>query len=122
MRPIKIVLMTLFLFFRIFNAGAVIVAGGDGAQNTNAPAGGQGWDYVGRIDHSSKYSGVTYVSNNWFITAYHIKSLDDPTGVLLGDNRYAIDPNSWTRLTNSVGDEADLIMFRVVGGLLTCPV
>jgi len=31
------------------NGWAVILAGGDGTQNTTAPSGGQGWDYVGRI-------------------------------------------------------------------------
>lgn len=103
------------------SAKAVILAGGDGAQNTNAPSGGQGWDYVGRIDHPTAYSSVTYISNNWFVTAYHIKALDNPTGVLLGGVDYDIDPNSWTRLTNSVGGNADLIMFRVVGGTVGLP-
>ncbi len=97
-------------------AEAVMVAGGDGTQNTTSPAGGQGWDYVGRIDKANVYSSVVYISNNWFITAHHIKVLDNPTGVLLGGLSYSIDPNSWMRLTNSVGGNADLSMFRVVGG------
>lgn len=85
--------------------------------NTNAPAGGQGWDYVGRIDKNGVYSSVTYISNNWFITAYHIKALDNPDGVLLGGSSYIIDPVSWRRLTNSVGNDADLVMFRVVSNV-----
>ncbi len=95
---------------------AVIVAGGDGTQNTTAPSGGQGWDYVGRIvaDNGAP-SSVTYVSNNWFITAYHIKHFDNPTGVILGGSSYSIDSNSWTRLKNSANGDADLVMFRVVG-------
>lgn len=100
---------------------AVIVSGGDGSQNTTAPAGGQGWDYVGRIDDATKYSSVTYISNNWFITANHIKVNDNPTGVILGGSNYSIDPNSWIRLQNSVGGDADLIMFRVVGGTVGLP-
>ena len=91
---------------------AMIVAGGDGTQNTTAPAGGQGWDYVGRISGSAP-SSVTYLGNNWFITANHIKVLDNPTGVLLGAGSYTINAGSWTRITNSVGTDTDLMMFRV---------
>ncbi|HEY5653137.1 MAG TPA: hypothetical protein VIR63_02065 [Pontiella sp.] len=92
---------------------AVILAGGDGTQNTTAPVGGQGWDYVGRIDKPGVYSSVTYVSNNWFVTANHIKQLDNPSGVILGGSSYTIDSGSWTRLQNSASGDADLIMFRV---------
>lgn len=107
--------------FLAVGAEAVILAGGDGTQNTTAPGGGQGWDYVGRIDKGSVYSGVTYISNNWFITAYHIQSIDNPTGVIFNGSSYPIDPNSWSRLTNSVGGNADLSMFRVVGGTVGLP-
>ena len=88
------------------------MAGGDGTQNTTAPMGDQGWDYVGRITGSAP-SSVTYIDNNWFITAYHVQVLDGPTGVSLGGSTYSIDASSWTRLENSVGGEADLAMFRV---------
>ncbi len=100
------------------NVWAVIIAGGDGTQNTTAPSGGQGWDYVGRITSANGApSSVTYLDNNWFITANHIKVLDNPTGVLLGGSSYSIDAGSWTRLTNSVGSDADLMMFRVTGNV-----
>lgn len=112
--------LVLFALWAV-GAEAVIVAGGDGTQNTTAPGGGQGWDYVGRIDKGSVFSGVTYISNNWFITAHHIKVQDNPTDVLLGGAPYSIDPNSWTRLTNSNGGNADLSMFRVVGGTVGLP-
>ncbi len=91
---------------------AVIVAGGDGTQNTTAPTGGQGWDYVGRITGSAP-SSVTYLGNNWFITANHIKVLDNPTGVLLGASEYTIQNTSWTRLANDGGSDTDLMLFRV---------
>ncbi len=117
----KLVLTVLFALLAA-RAGAVILAGGDGMQNTNAPTGGQGWDYVGRITSvNGAPSSVTYLTNNWFITAYHIKYYDNPTGVLLGGSAYPIDPVSWTRLTNSVGGNADLIMFRVAGGTVALP-
>lgn len=112
---------TVASVFLVGGVEAVIVAGGDGTQNTTSPAGGQGWDYVGRINHATKYSGVTYISNNWFITANHIKVLDNPTGVILGGSTYSIDPNSWTRLKNSANGDADLTMFRVVGGTVGLP-
>lgn len=92
-------------------AGAVIVNGGDGTQNTDGTGVG-GWDNVGRITGSAP-SSVTYLDNNWFITANHVKLLDDPTGVLLGDFGYTINADSWTRITNSTGSNADLVMFRV---------
>lgn len=111
----KLIYIVLCLI-SVVNVEAVILAGGDGTQNTTLPIGGQGWDYVGRIEHATARSSVTYVTNNWFITAHHIKVLDQPTSVLLGGSSYSIDPNSWTRLTNSVGGDADLSMFRVVGG------
>jgi hypothetical protein len=116
----RLVYMLLFVLAAV-GADAVILAGGDGTQNTSAPAGGQGWDYVGRIDHASARSSVTYISNNWFITAYHIKALDNPGGVILGGTTYSIDPNSWMRLINSEAGNADLIMFRVVGGTVGLP-
>ena len=100
-----------------FAGTAVIIAGGDGSGNTTAPTGGQGWDYVGRIDNANAYSSVTYIDNNWFITANHVKVFDNPTGVLFGGSSYSIDPNTWTRLQNSNGDDADLMMFRVTGSV-----
>jgi hypothetical protein len=108
----KFVLFFLMMF--VVRSQAVIVAGGDGTQNTTTPDGGQGWDYVGRITSANGApSSVTYIDNNWFITAYHIQALDNPTGVLLGDSSYTIDSGSWTRLSNTAGGDADLAMFRV---------
>jgi hypothetical protein len=105
-----------------YAAMAVILAGGDGTQNTSAPAGGQGWDYVGRISAANGApSSVTYIANNWFITANHIKVLDNPTGVVINGSSYPIDPNSWTRLQNSSNGNADLNMFRIVGGSVGLP-
>jgi len=90
---------------------AVMIAGTDGTAHTTAPVADQGWSYVGQI--SSKPSSVTYIDNNWFITAYHIKQLDTPTGVSLGGNSYSINSLSWTRMLNPDSSGADLVMFRV---------
>lgn len=110
----KNLVLALFVFCAsTSHLSAALVAGGDGTQNTTAPAGDQGWNHVGRITGSAP-SSVTYLDNNWFITANHIKVLDNPTGVLLGAGSYTIDAGSWTRLTNSVGGtDTDLMMFRV---------
>lgn len=106
------------LLFATATVQAVIVAGGDGSQNTTAPPGDQGWGYVGRITSANGApSSVTYLGNDWFITAYHVKYYDNPTGVLLGAGTYTIDAGSWTRITNSVGTDADLMMFRVEEGV-----
>lgn len=98
------------------HANAVIVDVGDGSGNTTSTGAGGGWDYVGRIDKPGVYSSVTYLDNNWFITANHIKALDNPTGVILGGSSYGIDSGSWTRLSAN-GEDADLIMFRVTSNV-----
>jgi hypothetical protein len=104
-------LISLVTFSLYAVSQAVIIAGGDGTGNTTAPVGDQGWSYVGRIDN--KPSSVTYVGNQWFITANHIKVLDNPGSVLLNGGTYSIMSDSWTRITNSTGTGADLMMFRV---------
>ena len=112
MKQSTIIEIIFILFIKTYTSFAVIVSGGDGTQNTTAPVGDQGWSYVGRI--SNKPSSVTYVSNNWFITAHHIKQLDNPTAVILNGTTYNIDSSSWTRVTNVVsGTDTDLEMFRV---------
>lgn len=96
---------------------AVIIAGGDGSGNTNG-SGAAGWSYVGRISSANgASSSVTYLGNSWFITANHVKQLDNPTGVVLNASAYGIDSSSWTRVTNSTGSGTDLMLFRVTGSV-----
>lgn len=94
---------------------AVIIDGGDGSGNTNAPPDDPGWDRVGHISiaNPDKLSTVTYLGDKWFITAYHVKYWDNPGAVELNGSVYNIDSGSWVRLTNSVGDGVDLTMFQV---------
>ncbi len=95
---------------------AVVPAGGDGTGNTTAPADDPGFSRIGRL--SNRASSVTYLSNGWFMTAYHVQQLDKisghpgPTGVVLGGVTYSVDDTSWTRLTNIYGT-ADATLFRV---------
>lgn len=101
-------------------ARAVVSAGGDGTGNTNAPADDPGFNRLGRLSHRA--SSVTYLSNGWFLTAYHVQQLDKisghpgPTGVVLGGVTYSVDDASWTRLTNIYG-AADATLFRVKEGV-----
>lgn len=97
---------------------AVIIAGGEGQGNTNAPADDPGWANVGHILMAGRGpAGVTYLGSNWFITAYHVWNLDNPTGVLINASAYTVNTSSWHRLTNTIspitGTAADLAMFRV---------
>ncbi len=94
-------------------ASAVIIAGGDGSGNTTAPVDDPGFNKVGRIKASNgAVSTVTYLGDKWFITAYHVKHYDNPTGVVVNGSSYAIDSSSWTRLTNTTSD-TDMILFQI---------
>ncbi len=111
-------LTTLFLYSAV---EAVIIAGGDGSGNATG-TGVIGWDYVGRISAANGApSSVTYLGNSWFITAYHVKNFDNPTGVVLNATAYAIEDSSWTRITNSTGSNADLVMFKVANSVSGLP-
>ena len=98
-------------------ARAVIIAGGTGSGNTTG-TGAAGWDYVGKISAADGApSSVTYLGNSWFITAYHVKQLDNPTGVVLNASSYTIDSSSWKRITNSTGSGTDLVLFKVTNSV-----
>lgn len=116
--PMKIKpLIFLAVLFLCSIAQAVIIAGGDGSGNTTGD-GVVGWDYVGKISAANGApSSVTYLGDSWFITAYHVKQLDNPTGVVLNANFYTIDSSSWKRITNSTGSGADLALFRVTNSI-----
>ncbi len=101
---------------------AVIIAGGNGAANTTAPADDPGWGNVGSIragnpGKAGSRAGAVYLGDKWFITGDHVYELDGPTGVVVGAVSYTVDSNSWTRLQNTKnpykGSDADLILFQV---------
>jgi hypothetical protein len=106
-------LLLLLGLLASLHAPAVIIAGGDGQGNTNAPADDPGWANVGQILMPGRGpSSVTYLGNDWFITANHVWQLDNPTGVVANASTYAVDTSSWQRLSYA-GIDADLAMFRV---------
>lgn len=99
------------------SARALVLAGG-GQGNTHAPDADPGWANIGQILMAGRGpSTVTYLGDNWFITADHVWNLDNPTGVLVNGSTYAVDSSSWIQLTNNAGpyagSGADLAMFRV---------
>lgn len=91
-------------------AWAVVIAGGDGLGNTNAPPDDPGWANVGQFNLGQ--NSAIYLGNRWVLTAWHVYSNDHPTQVRFGTTWYALDGNSWTRLTNASGTFADMVLVR----------
>lgn len=96
-------------------ARGVIVAGGDGTQNTAAPADDFGFEEVAQLGGAS---GV-YLGNGWVLCAYHEFADGTKTGfaffgsVLLNGTFYDIDASSAARLSNPDGTKADLALIRL---------
>ncbi len=91
-------------------AGAVVLAGGDGLGNTNAPVDDPGWANVGQFNVGQ--NSAVYLGNRWVLTAYHVFSNDSPSQVRLAGTWYGLDTNSWTRITNASGTHADMALVR----------
>ncbi len=91
-------------------AFAVVIAGGDGRGNTNAPVSDPGWANVGQFN--SGQNSAVYLGNGWVLTAWHVKSNDSPTQVRFAGTWYGLDTTSWTRITNANGTRADMVLVR----------
>jgi hypothetical protein len=89
---------------------AVVIAGGDGLGNTNAPVDDPGWANVGQFNIGQ--NSAVYLGNRWVLTAYHVRSNDSPSQVRLAGTWYGLDTNSWTRITNASGTHADMVLVR----------
>lgn len=87
------------------SARAVIVASGDGTQNTTAPADDPGFANVGLR------GGLTavYLGNRWVLTANHVGA---GTASFAGSSYDAI-PESATRFATAPGQLADLVAFKL---------
>lgn len=76
--PKSLQLVAALLLLTAASLPAVIVAGGDGTQNTTAPASDQGWSYVGSVNYSDgslNASGIylgQYGGSYWVLTANHV--------------------------------------------------
>ncbi|MCX7819447.1 MAG: trypsin-like peptidase domain-containing protein [Kiritimatiellae bacterium] len=89
---------------------AVVIAGGDGLGNTNAPPDDPGWANVGQFNVGQ--NSAVYLGNRWVLTAWHVYSNDQPTQVRFGGTWYPLESNTWTRITNSSGTFADMVLVR----------
>lgn len=68
----KSVLTLLIFSFFIAQARAVIVAGGDGTQNTTAPTDDPGWANVGLLNGATGVYIGSYSNGYWVLTATHV--------------------------------------------------
>ncbi len=76
--PKSLQLVAALLLLTAASLPAVIVAGGDGTQNTTSPTSDQGWSYVGSVNYSDgnlNASGIylgQYGGSYWVLTANHV--------------------------------------------------
>jgi hypothetical protein len=102
-----------FIFLLTFSliplpAHAVIVAGGDGTQNTTQGAMPNGWNNVGTVDGAS----AVYLGDGWVLTAAHVGGVGLGTGVnFVGYGTYHSDGQVVRLKTGS--SNADLQMFHL---------
>jgi hypothetical protein len=93
----------------------VIVAGGDGTQNTTAPADDFGFEEVAQLPEA----GGIYLGNGWILCAYHEVCDASKTGfnpipnVTLNGTSYSADSSTAVRLSNGDGSMTDLALFRL---------
>jgi len=87
-----------------FQASAVIVAGGDGTQNTTGVGAGDGWDYVGTVNGASGVYLGDYDGNYWVITANHVGG----GSFNLGGTTYSMVGGSGLRIGTT-----DIYLFRI---------
>lgn len=105
------------LIFPVVSQALLVVGDSDASSAyTDGAGAGSDWDYVGHLLGSAP-SSVTYVSNQWFVTAHHVWDNDvvgkGQTTLDLGGTTYTINTGSKVAITNASGSEADLCMFRV---------
>jgi len=106
-------------------AHAVVVATGDGTQNTTAPSDDFGFANVGRVFNTADgfYNSGVYLGNGWVLTAYHVVRNASLSGFqfgdvvfhdpILGDTTFAANPATAVRLQNSDSTFTDLALFQL---------
>lgn len=100
---------------------AVIVAGGDGSQNTTAPLVDDfGFAKVGRVFDTMDgvFIGGVYLGEGWVLSAYHGVRDASGTGFLFGSvsfgsEFFTVDATSAVRLTTPGQGNADLALFHL---------
>jgi len=122
-RPL--ILTGILCLAAIGTARAVVVATGDGTQNTTAPSDDFGFANVGRVYNTADgfYNSGVYLGNGWVLTAYHVVRNTSLTGFqfndvvfhdpVLGDVTFAVNPATAVRLQNSDSSFTDLALFQL---------
>jgi Trypsin-like peptidase domain len=98
-------ILLLALLLGTVPAQAVIVASGDGTQNTTAPPDDPGWANVGIRGGLS----AVYLGNRWVVTAAHVGI----GSVTFGGVPYDAIPGSTSSFETAPGQIADLIVFKL---------
>lgn len=88
---------------------AVIVYGGDGTQNTTAPANGAPWNRVGVVNGASGVYLGSYAGKDWVLTADHVGL----GSFRLGGVAYSAINGSALQLTNANGTGTDLLLYQI---------
>ncbi len=94
-------------------ARAVIVYGGDGTQNTTAPANGAPWNRVGVVNGASGVYLGSYAGKDWVLTADHVGF----GSFTLGGVAYSAINGSALQLTNANGTGTDLLLYQINSSL-----
>ena len=104
--PAALLLLSALLLGTV-PAQAVIVASGDGTQNTTAPLDDPGWANLGSRGGLS----AIYLGNRWVLTAAHVGI----GSVTFGGVLYDAIPGTTSSFTTAPGQIADLIVFKLRG-------
>ncbi len=120
MFPRTFSLLAAASLFLTSQARAVVLAGGDGTQNTTAPVDDFGWANVGRVYDTVDgffISGV-YLGNGWMLSAYHGVRNAGSTGfqfvtVFLNGGEYSVNAGTAVRLQNADTTLTDLALFQL---------
>jgi len=104
LRMLALLLLPALLLGNV-TAQAVIVASGDGTQNTTAPSDDPGWANLGSRGGLS----AIYLGNSWVLTAAHVGI----GSVTFGGVLYDAIPGTTSSFETAPGQLADLIVFKL---------
>src|SRR5262245_20194431 len=124
MRRRLLLLTGIFHLAVLADTQAVVVATGDGTQNTTAPGDDFGFANVGKVYNSFNgfFNSGVYLGNGWVLTAYHV--VQDGSGGFLfndvvfrdpvfGDTTFVVNATTAVRLQNADTTFTDLALFRL---------
>ena len=115
----RLFLLLLSVAMLTLPARAVIVAGGDGTQNTTPPPDDFGFANVGAVFNVARgfFNSGVYLGNGWVLTAYHV--IDNGLGgfqfgsIVFDGISYTAEDGSAVRLSNPGLGPTDLAVFKL---------